>query len=315
MAERRTALTDTLRQRIVSGLHLEVLAAGDRLPSVRELARELSADPRVVLAAVRALEREGLVELRPRSGIYVIGTATALKSPSQREADWFVDLLVEGLAHDIAGPEFGSHIRRSLDTLQLKVACIECNHDQNAQLCSELRDDYGLEAHPVELFDLLAAVEPPDLVRQADLLVTSQYHASQIFPVASALAKPLIIAPLQVGLFAGIADILATGPAYFVVSDPRFAKKLGDIFRSSPGSENFHPLVLGTDDLAQIPAGAPVYVTDRASEMLPAQSRWRRELPHMRSFTPETARQLFSFIVRANLGAGPANPPISSDTR
>lgn len=301
MVRRRTALADTLRQRIFSGLHLGTLSPGDRLPSVRDLARELEADPRSILTAVREMEKEGLVELRQRSGIYVAEHVMTRPS-SPREADWIADLLVEGLSHDVSGPRFAEHIRRYLDTVRIRVACIECNHDQNAQLCGELHDDYGLDAQPVDLYDLFATADAAAVVRQADLLVTSQFHANQIRPLAAELGKPLIIAPLQTGLFAGIADLMTKGPVYVVVSDVRFADKLRDIFKSSPGADNLHPLVLGTYDLGQVSSDAPVYVTDRAQAMLPERSRWKRALPQIRAFSPETARQLFSFIVRANLG-------------
>src|SRR5688572_30346161 len=71
MPARRDAIAGALRQRVVGGLHLGTLKAGDRLPSLRQLAAETGADPRVVLAAYRQLAREGLVGLRTRSGAYV----------------------------------------------------------------------------------------------------------------------------------------------------------------------------------------------------------------------------------------------------
>jgi hypothetical protein len=49
MPQRRAEIADRIRQRIVAGLHLGVMREGDRLPSVRALAMEIVADPRVVL--------------------------------------------------------------------------------------------------------------------------------------------------------------------------------------------------------------------------------------------------------------------------
>jgi DNA-binding transcriptional regulator YhcF (GntR family) len=71
MVPRRAAVAEALRQRLFTGLHLGVLREGERLPAVRDLARELGVNARVVLAAYEQLQREGLVELRPRSGAYV----------------------------------------------------------------------------------------------------------------------------------------------------------------------------------------------------------------------------------------------------
>lgn len=50
---------------------------GDRLPSVRRLARRLDADRGTVRAAYRELAGRGLVEVRPGSGVYAAGAAGA----------------------------------------------------------------------------------------------------------------------------------------------------------------------------------------------------------------------------------------------
>ena len=47
------------------------LAAGDQLPSVRSLCRSRKVSPATVLRAYEALEADGLIESRPRSGYYV----------------------------------------------------------------------------------------------------------------------------------------------------------------------------------------------------------------------------------------------------
>ncbi len=280
-----------------------MLKPGDRLPGVRELARDLAADPRVILAACRELEREGLVELRQRSGIYVARATAPTNSSERRDADWVVEVLVEALSRDISGPQFPEHLREALATLRLRVACIECNRDQNAQLCGELSADYGLDTYSVDLFDLLAAAEPPEEIRRADLLVTSQFHAFEVQPLADELGKPLIVASLQPALFTGIAHLLTLGPVYFAVSDERFADKLRRIFAATPDGANFHPLVHGIDDLDQVPPDAPLYLSETVRAQLPETSGRRLSLPHLRALSPQTARQLFSFIIRANMAA------------
>ena len=47
------------------------LAAGDQLPSIRSLCRSRKVSPATVLRAYEALEADGLIESRPRSGYYV----------------------------------------------------------------------------------------------------------------------------------------------------------------------------------------------------------------------------------------------------
>ena len=61
-------ITDNLRQEIVAG----TLAAGTRLPSSRQLARDLRVSRITVATAYAELEAEGAVEAKPGSGTYVL---------------------------------------------------------------------------------------------------------------------------------------------------------------------------------------------------------------------------------------------------
>ena len=53
------------------------VAPGDRLPSVRGLAATALVNPNTVARAYRELEREGTVETRPGSGVFVAAGAPA----------------------------------------------------------------------------------------------------------------------------------------------------------------------------------------------------------------------------------------------
>lgn len=64
---RRDHLAETLTDRIRSGLY----RPGDRLPSVRTLARAEGVNPQTAVRALQVLEDEGLAEPRPRSGWFV----------------------------------------------------------------------------------------------------------------------------------------------------------------------------------------------------------------------------------------------------
>ena len=55
------------------------LGAGDRLPSVRELARELRVNPNTVARAYRELEQGGVIATRRGAGCFVKEGASALR--------------------------------------------------------------------------------------------------------------------------------------------------------------------------------------------------------------------------------------------
>jgi len=59
------------------------LKPGDRLPSTRELARRFCIHPNTVSAGYRQLAREGLVECRHGSGVYIKNDATPPSTPEQ----------------------------------------------------------------------------------------------------------------------------------------------------------------------------------------------------------------------------------------
>lgn len=62
-------ITDKVRQQISGG----VLVQGDKLPSVRELAVELSINPNTIQRAYRQLEMEGWIATVPGKGCFVCG--------------------------------------------------------------------------------------------------------------------------------------------------------------------------------------------------------------------------------------------------
>lgn len=59
--------------------------AGDKLPSVRELARELAINPNTVVRAYEALERDGVIVRRQGSGCFLTGHGSDLATTERRK--------------------------------------------------------------------------------------------------------------------------------------------------------------------------------------------------------------------------------------
>jgi GntR family transcriptional regulator len=68
-----------IRRQVAAGL----LAPGDQLPSVRDLASQLLINPNTAARVYRDLERDGLIETRRGQGTYVSPTAAALAEPER----------------------------------------------------------------------------------------------------------------------------------------------------------------------------------------------------------------------------------------
>jgi GntR family transcriptional regulator len=60
-------LVEHLKHSIETG----AIRAGEQLPSVRRMAEDLVVNPNTVVSAYRELEREGLVDMRHGSGVFV----------------------------------------------------------------------------------------------------------------------------------------------------------------------------------------------------------------------------------------------------
>lgn len=290
-----------LRRRVTSALHLGRLRPGDRLPSVRAVAEEFGVHQRVALAAYRELEAGGLVELRARSGVY-LREARAPGAMLPKLTERLVEFLVDVLDMGVPAPEVPERVRRCLETLRLRSVCVECNADQMESLCTQLGRDYGFESVGVEL-DALDAPETQTTLRQADLLVTTSFHVDAVQRMAERLGKPWIAVSLRADIVVEITRALAAGPVYFVATDTRFGDKLRAMFAGVPGGANLRPLVVGRDDLTQIPADASTYVMSRARERLGDFPALTRVPPLERTLSLDSARELLRFVVRANMAA------------
>jgi GntR family transcriptional regulator len=75
-----------LIEQIQHALEVGTLAPGDSLPSVRELASELSIAPNTIAKAYNELQRMGLIESRAGKGTVVLGEVEETIRAKQQEA-------------------------------------------------------------------------------------------------------------------------------------------------------------------------------------------------------------------------------------
>ncbi|MEP6991963.1 MAG: GntR family transcriptional regulator [bacterium] len=303
MSEDRGTIVDILRGRVLRGLQSGALGAGDRLPSARELSGEFGVDSRLVVAAYKQLETEELVELRPRGGAYVMPRPAGESGFAPLPEAWLVDVLVQGLARELPGPELHEWLRRCVETLRLRTAVVTTTDDQGYGLCRELRDDFGFESEGMLADDVRGMDAVPLPIRRADLLVTTQAHASWMQTLAVELRKPVIVVDVRPELLGGDWALLLRRPVYVVVATPQFGEMLLTFFAKLPGIENLKVIVHGRDDLSVIPEGAPTYITQRVRTELQGVRIPGRVLPAARTIATESAREIFAFVVRSNMEA------------
>jgi len=88
----------TLREQLITQVVLAILCKeltpGQRLPSTRDLARRFNIHANTASAAYRELEREGWVEFRHGSGVYVRANRPAVPLSPENAAEFVVDRLI-----------------------------------------------------------------------------------------------------------------------------------------------------------------------------------------------------------------------------
>ena len=87
-------VADQIRAHCVNG----TLAAGDKLPSVRQLARDLAVNQNTILHVYERLTHEGLLERRQGDGTYVADKLPPGRGKAQREA---LALDMDRMAHRV----------------------------------------------------------------------------------------------------------------------------------------------------------------------------------------------------------------------
>ncbi|MFE2559549.1 GntR family transcriptional regulator [Streptomyces sp. NPDC059352] len=91
-----------LVQQVRHALRLGLLNEGDRLPTVKDVAKQMAVNPNTVLKAYRELEHDGLVAARPGVGTFVTRTLAdgtlAAQGPLRKDLQrWLTKARLAGL--------------------------------------------------------------------------------------------------------------------------------------------------------------------------------------------------------------------------
>lgn len=308
----RSDLTRDIRDRVVAEMHLGHVRAGDRLPGVRDLARELGADHRAVAGAYRALEAEGLVEVRGRAGAFVAQQPRLGGRMTGEMAEWLADVLTEARRRRIGLPQFPEFVRGSTARVRLRAACVESNEDTSSALCTELDEEFGLETVPLHA-DAFPAPRPrakpaahafPPELADVHLVVTTTFHAHRVRPAADVHGKPLTVVTLNAEMARIVERRLQSGrPLTVIVVDPAFSERLRALYaRVAPPELIRSVLATDRDAIQQLDRTEPALVTRAARRVLPDLDV-PLLLPRYPSISLESTRELVGAIIRANAAA------------
>lgn len=292
-------LEEEIRHRVIGSLHAGHLHPGDRLPSVRQLGRELDVDPRAALRAYRALEEEGLVEIRTRSGVFLAEQRQVAPEMAWETSEWVAsDVLTEAWRRRIRIPDLPDFLRRCTTAVQLRCACVDAVEDVRVSICHEIEEDFGLEAEAVALTTTAGEeVSVPDRVlAKVDLMVCTTFHAPAMRPVADRLGKPLVVVSVNPLALEQMERSRRAERLRFVVVDRAFGPRLRAAF-----GEDIEVLTLDDVGSGGPPEGA---LYSRAAALRSGDPEAERLVPTVPVLSPETVEDLAHWIVRLNLEKG-----------
>lgn len=288
-----------LREKILGGVSSGALRAGDRLPSSRALAPEFEADPRVIAAAYRILSMEALVEIKPRSGIYVSRIACEEAMAQPVPLNWLADVFVNAVTKGLPISELGSVVFDFAETRRIRAAVVANTTDQAVGISAELKREYGLNASPYHL-DEIAGPRRPAKFMTAAVVFAANDCATQVREVTRALRRTMIAISLRPDVLDAEWLRLAKGRVYVVATDPAFAMKIPGIFPPALPALDVSVLLVGRDDLSVIPPEAPTYVTESARRAIGKTELPGRVIRPRRLFSDATVRNVVSFIMAHN---------------
>ena len=175
-------LEEQIKHLILTG----TFEAGDRLPSIRALAGFLRVNRNTVARVISDLEREGFVESRRGSGVYVV--EPPVDEEASRRQEVLERVLDVAAAQGVSVEELGNALlARSGVRPQEKVPIlfVECTGAELDQLSSELEEQLPVEVEKVLLEDL-----PARLSGEGDspwrMAVTTFFHVHEV----QALVEP-----------------------------------------------------------------------------------------------------------------------------
>jgi GntR family transcriptional regulator len=177
-------LANQLKYLIVTG----DLAVGDRLPSARHLADNVSINRNTVLSAYAILRRDGYVAANHGGGTIVLSSSdipdpyreAALRPEVLALIDQVVarasDLgILPGELASLVASHAGTRSQRS----PLTVAFVECNRQSLGHFVDPIQREFDVAVRPVLIEDMTSAVRRGEL-RDIDCVVTTFYHFAAV---------------------------------------------------------------------------------------------------------------------------------------
>lgn len=187
MPELRSITTEAVQRSVLNRIMIGLYEPGDRLPSVRELARELGSNRNTVNKAYQSLLGLGVIEAgdSSREGFRVRGLADIKAGSGPPFADHLygqiAELVWEGMAAGMTSEEVLHTSSRAVQdvykTGAVRLAFYECNDLDSRVMGKYLSDALGADVACGVLTDFYERAAHPT---QFDLVITTFHHLAEV---------------------------------------------------------------------------------------------------------------------------------------
>lgn len=207
-------MVDRLRDRILVGRYFGRWGPGDRLPSVRDVARHEEVDRKTAAAAYRRLQGEGLVRVEPRSGVYLgPDLVDNTRDPLRRlHAQWLEHALTSAAELGLTSAAVARMLHGVARIEAQRLPVIDADVEHATVLARELAGRTSLQFIPASPQELRAGTGP---FRTAPFAVATP--AARLRMGAATRRVPVVAATLEPELLERVGRTAGYGPAAVVV--------------------------------------------------------------------------------------------------
>lgn len=211
-----------LRDRIRLGRYFGQWRPGDRLPSVRDVAEVEAVDRKTAAAAYRRLQKEGLVRVEPRSGIYLKGEEEESGDPLRRlHLAWLERTMASAdeLGLDAAAVQ---RLFRGVSAVERRrIPVVDPDPAHAALLAEELSHRTGLECAGTSPTRLPASVGP---LRDPPFVVATPRGREGLRALRGQV--PVVLITLATELFEEVCAAAREAPVLVVVGTQTLKSEL-----------------------------------------------------------------------------------------
>jgi DNA-binding transcriptional regulator YhcF (GntR family) len=220
LASTTNIIADALRERILSGYYLGRWTPGEKLPSARVIADLEAVDRKTVGAAYRRLALEGLVRIRPRSGVYLAERrSTRPPRPLERLYRRWLTNFYEGARSLELDTRAILHLVTTIAEMEGRsIPVVDSDPASATLLAAELRARLHVPATPLPLEGLRA-----DAFDGAPVVVATPGPAAVL---ARSLAVPVVAATLDGEFVRGLRKAMEGGGVVVFVPGQEAARRL-----------------------------------------------------------------------------------------